>query len=197
MIALGNDVVDLSLLPRNGQAFYTKLGSYAFSEIERFKLASYLCTNEGIMLLWSIKEASYKSAMKLGFTNRFKPQDFAIRNVEMNQGFIYSRIEYLSNVFRGKSVFELNKIHTITIHEDYNFNEVTFSDEWITSTNYTDQHLAVRNLIVKDAFFESQGSISFSKNDSGIPFILGSGDRLAAEISFSHHGNLVGYGLKM
>ncbi|MCP4458697.1 MAG: 4'-phosphopantetheinyl transferase superfamily protein [Cytophagales bacterium] len=196
MIALGNDVVDLSWSPKNGQAYFIKLASFAFSECEYYHFANRISINDRIMMLWSIKEASYKSAVKLGLADRFNPKDFVIREIEMIKGLIYSKIQRADTILVGRTVMEHDKIHTITIHEDCEFSEVRFNDEWITSSDYSEQHVAVRDLVKKDGYCQDMDTISFSKNKEGIPFVLNNGELLKVDISFSHHGNLVGYGMK-
>jgi len=197
MIALGNDVVDIDWDPKNGNQYFDRLASYAFSIPEQHQLSLYLSTNEGIMLLWSIKEACYKSAVKLGHSGRFNPREFSIRNIEKNDGFFYSDICQANNCLKGRSVIEEGKIHSITISKQHHFEEVKVNDERISSDNYNEQHQAVRNLLRKDLSFWHDGPITFSKNVAGVPFVLADGEALETDISFSHHGKVVGYALTL
>lgn len=193
MIALGNDVVDLNWHPRNGQRYFDKVASYAFSTFENSTFSKYILTREGNMLLWSIKEACYKSAVKLGSAKQFIPKDFAISNIELRDGFFYSTINHTENTLLGRSVILKSKIHSVTIHKSYDFDEIAVNDQSIATDNYSDQHQAVRNLFRKNFSNKHDLSVTFSKNALGVPFVLLEGVVLSLDISFSHHGKMVGY----
>jgi len=190
MIALGNDVVDLNWHPKNGIRYFDRLASYAFTSTEHGKLSKYISTTEGKMLLWSIKEASYKSVVKLGCSSRFIPKDFYLKGIELKQGFYYSTICHGDNCLISKSIVEKDKVHSITVNASSDLDQVTFNDQLILTDNYSEQSKSVRSLFKKDL---SNPSISFLKNELGVPYVMLDGSISSMEISFSHHGKVVGY----
>lgn len=194
MIALGNDVIDLDWHPKNGNKYFNRLASYAFTLSEHNELSEYISTTAGKMLLWSIKEASYKSATKLGCSSRFIPKNFNIKELEVKRGFFYSTISYKSNCLKGKSVVKNNKVHSITVHESSNLDSISFNDHLISSDKYSEQSKTVRHLLKNDLFNDS---ITISKNERGVPYLILGGDASSMEISFSHHGKVVGYAISL
>lgn len=178
MIALGNDVVDLNEAPKNGEAYYARLTSYALnhSELKLLRQDDHLT----LRLIWAIKEASYKSSNKTGNLRKFNPKDFIVDLIEGSGKHVSGYVTHENSKlnFRGKVADDF--IHIVAYR---NLQNVIFQEGEIPISGSLKQSTAVRNLIQEAV----EGDFCIQKDVNGIPWMICS-DRKRTEISLSHHG---------
>ena len=197
MNSLGNDVVDLSWSPKHGDLYFKKLQSYAFTTSEK-KIATGLSFADGARLLWSIKESCYKSAVKCGSTDRFKPKDFEIVQFEATDAAIFCIVNHNGQQYKSESkTISTDVIHTVSLSIDENFKEVITQSRVIKSIDYSSQSTSVRDMAKEYLSGYYSESISFSKNEWGIPIVEMDGLPTAIDISFSHDQQKVGFALNL
>jgi len=195
-MSVGNDVIDLNWNPKHGEAYFRKLRSWAFALSEQKLVADYP-TKVGSMILWSIKEAAYKSSIKCGNRGRFVPEEFHIELVARKKHLVQTTVTFSGEKFKSETVISGEVIHSVTILAEDNFESFTYNSEKISSDNYLEQSEKVRNSLAKQLNHKYKGSITFSKDNSGIPNVLENGNSLKKDISFSHHGHVVAYAMDL
>lgn len=193
---LGNDIVDLQWSPKHRALYFQRLKSYAFSSPE---LSCLPCEsfNEGLRLLWSVKEACYKSAMKNGCSDRFIPQDFVVESIVKNEKLTCCTISHSGEHYKSQSYSNSDHIHSVAIPIKMDFEDVIVGSTVIDSTDYESQSRSVRDLTSNRLSTFYSGEISYRKDERGIPYVHVEGSRTEIDISFSHDQNVVGFALMM
>lgn len=197
MNSLGNDVVDIKWSPKYGDLYFEKLYSYAFLASEKKMVDGFSLAN-GAHLLWSIKESCYKSAVKSGIMDRFKPKDFEIVQLAEIKAVVYCIINHNGRQYKSESkTTSAEAIHTISLSIDKDFKKVITRSDVIKSTDYASQSMSVRDMAQGYLSEYYSESVSFSKNERGIPLVEIGGLPTQIDISFSHDQQKVGFALNL
>lgn len=182
MIALGNDVIDRSWQPNNGTKYFNRLRKYAFLHKEEAWFEYFDCTHTCVFWLWSVKEAAYKTSLKLGNHNAFRPKDYQVTvredTVEVGE-VLWGEILLSFN-----STFHKNFIHTITYAQDING---IIEDVEKCGKGYLEQFAQARRQLVSHL----PPTSAVRKDSMGVPHIYCDKEKLNKEVSISHHEHFV------
>jgi len=182
MIALGNDVIDLSWQPNNGTQYFDRLRKYAFLHKEEAWFEYFDCTHTCVFWLWSVKEAAYKTSLKLGNHNAFRPKDYQvlIREDIVEVG----EVVWGGTVLSFNSTFHKNFIHTITYAQAISG---IIEDVERCGTGYLEQSSQARRQLVSHI----QPTSEVRKDSRGITHVYWDSKKLDKEVSISHHEHFV------
>ena len=186
MIALGNDVVDLTEAPRNGENYYHRLIQVAFSSQEMDQLSSRFSLEIKCAILWSAKEAAYKSLKKCGNTMEFSPKEMSV--LVPNQ----DGLELQGIVQTKEHKFVLS---------------TSISEGWVHSLTYlmsadvpTFQVIACEKdpvsqsrIVREQALHHFKSADAIEKNQQGIPQFFRQGVLVPNELSLSHHHQVAAF----
>jgi hypothetical protein len=176
MIALGNDVVDLSWRPHHPNRYYDRLLIYAFPEMDP-NLSPVQWRQ-----LWSIKEAAYKTSVKLGNENTFKPSEFTVENYgdDSHSGII----NWKQHTLYYKTELRDSYCHSFTFVRDPDEVNIRISQ---TRKRYFHQHHRARILAMEMCGHD----VMIIKSPKGIPLLIQNSKLLEKEISIAHEGSQV------
>lgn len=187
MIALGNDVVDLHETPRNGDVYYYRLIQTAFLSDEMDQLPGNFTLKMACAVLWSAKEAAYKSLKKLGVLEKFIPKGLHVHSLSFHASEIEGTVSYNDLSLKLK---------------------VSFNDDWVHSTTFMterdrkwavvrcDKNYRAQGLAARKAALEHYHLADKIDKTEGIPVLMADRKRLPNELSLSHHGQFAAFVLE-
>ena len=187
MIALGNDVVDLHETPRNGDKYYYRLIQTAFTSDEMDQLPGNFTLKLACAVLWSAKEAAYKSLKKLGLVQDFNPKDIRVHSLGIHPTEIEGVVTYKEISLKLKISYNEDWVHSTTFFAERD-------RKWAVvrcDNNYRAQTLAARKAALEHYHLADK----IDKTD-GIPVLMADGKRLPNELSLSHHGQFAAFALE-
>jgi phosphopantetheinyl transferase (holo-ACP synthase) len=188
MIALGNDVVDLNEVPRNGERYYQRLIQSAFIPEELDDLPAHLSLQLKCALLWSAKEAAFKSIKKLKLVSDFTPKDIHVRFLRFDLSEAIGRVHAYGTDLHLRVAFNENWVHTLTQLRD---DLLEASQVVACDANYLAQFTEVRNAALRDFAMADE----VAKSTEGVPILKARGKKLSNELSLSHHGHFAAYAI--
>ena len=187
---LGNDIIDTAKALTNFKNKKTRLHSYSLSLSEKKRFEKLLEEDIYFWLIWSMKEALYKSYVKAGLRERFAPKTIEVLSIAKQSakhlaghGFFNNALYHICSTINDIS------IHTIAYQGQA---EVIQVERKINNKDYTSQHQAVRRLALEQLPTTKEKIWSIKKDFNQIPYLLLNGNRCHHEISLSHHENIVG-----
>jgi hypothetical protein len=191
---LGNDIVDIAKTHHYDSAYYQRFNRFAFGK-ESEQIVSALVSNKRMSwVLWSIKEAVYKTSVKHGNREGFNPRGIAIEHI----------VEKEEDRWIGGAILDDSHYQTVTTANNKYIHTVCTTD----TLSYVDQ---VVKLIRSDTVYQSsevrvsliqsiaarknwrEKDISIKKNHLGIPKIYYKNSDTAIDVSLSHHGFYCAY----
>ena len=187
MIALGNDVVDLHETPRNGDKYYYRLIQTAFTSDEMDQLPGNFTLKLACAVLWSAKEAAYKSLKKLGILEKFIPKDLHVHSLTFHETEVEGTVSYKELSLKLKISYNDDWVHSTTFMMER-------ENKWAVvrcDNNYRAQTLAARKAALEHYHLADK----IDKTD-GIPVLMADGKRLPNELSLSHHGQFAAFALE-
>lgn len=182
-MALGNDIVDLSVAKKQKRTFSPRFLNKVFTKNEQ----SYLWEAEDpftrLWLLWSIKESTYKCHLKNCGTRLFNP--VKINCIPQNENCFSAVIDH--RTYHTFSTSSTDFIHTIAT-EDSDFPTVHYfrTNGLLEET----RKIVYSELIteISQLFDVKPSRLQISKDKTGIPQVHLNGRPLPLSISISHHG---------
>ena len=183
MIALGNDVVDLSIAPKNGWNYFKRLKSYAFFDEEcQLKESKDVSTKAFMQTLWAMKEAVYKSSVKEGNRRRFVPKDFLISSWVKSTEQISASVHWGSVSFNAIATLTSDYVHVLSKLPE---SKLDFKYEVRTCERTPSANL-------RRALIECHPGYQVNKDENGVPWLI-STHGITKEVSISHHGRFVAF----
>ncbi len=186
MIAVGNDIVDLTKVNNNPQ-YISRLLNYAFNQEEANLVTTDLTKT---WTYWSAKESAYKSSVKRGNRQRFRPKDFLVSDTGQNILRVitpeYGHFE-LSSQITEKYVYTVSQYFNSSIQS--RIFKTHFSQQSDISLKLKDKLITeICNLAG-----ESKGETRIEKDEFLIPHVMVGNQKLDYDISLSHDGNFMAF----
>jgi phosphopantetheinyl transferase (holo-ACP synthase) len=216
MISAGNDIVSFAATnpERTKQPqFYNKILNQT-ETVKYEELYSTLLPFEVyIWLLWSVKEAAYKYLKRLDAGLVFSPTKFIIDQLLQpacplvknfgeipieGAGFDNSKtwagvVNYGSHTLYFRSLLYSEMVHSVVNHSGC-FDDVHWGIQTIHNTESSNQSEAVRVFLLERLQSNFTGRIlEVGKDPQDIPVALVDQGKIQLPVSFSHHGQFVGY----
>lgn len=191
MTAIGNDIVDLNCVSDSSK-YIDRLLKYAFRTSE----INYLVDTEKSIsswIFWSLKEASYKSAVKLGLQDRFSPKNFEVEITSLNRTQIKSVVKFDGHHFFGSSDSQDKFIFSNTSKSKSITN--FYSEVFPTKDDYQSQSELIRLELLNNLERKlNLKHLSVTKNEELIPIIIDRNSNIIdIDLSLSHHGNFTSF----
>jgi len=186
MIALGNDVIDLAEKPRNGAKYYRRMQSYAFAQEELAQFQFKRDVPESVAIGWSIKEAAYKSVVKLIGKERIAPRDFFFEITSEAPARLTCVVHHRDLVLHAETALAGGYVHTVSFLPNAHAFVLGVG---ISLPDYQSQSINVRTLALQSMTCAD----AIAKNKEGVPYFERAGERMVNELSLSHHGRWVAF----
>lgn len=214
MSSIGNDIVALDQTHAHRtiqKRFYSKI--LTPDEVSLFNNPDFDTSFQSfVWLCWSIKESVYKlikrqqpeaefSPTKITVTKIKKPQKQTCINAEKHEGIAFQDDEcfccevlYNQHYYYTRSLENNHFIFTVANNKDC-FAKVFWGIQTIGNDSYTLQTQTIRAFVLErlQQQFKKE-DLQIKKAESGFPFIVPYHD---IPLSFTHHGNFVGYSFKL
>ena len=217
MISIGNDIIDLSAVDGQRSIDFKFFSKFITASEQALcnSFSEYLSMNNGVWLLWSIKEAVYKCCKRSQPDLIFSPINIVVRYINIpDVPFIIrnenSTIEipndttrlYTGEVitgyeqFRFRSTIQPGFISTI-VDRDANFEKVYWGVSTIFSTDQVSQSGLVRHFALsKLQELYANDKFTIIKSSSGCPIIFNGNIESKILLSLAHHNRFVSYCFK-
>lgn len=194
---IGNDIIDLDEASKHRPQYYERLKRSSLAEDE-WLLNDLPNGNTGLWLLWSLKEATYKSLVQGDWDGRrFYPNDFHVTSLKQNTNDFIGEIVFNNRVVRTTTSIQNKFLHTVTLPEnDFTTRSAYFE---CPGDDYEHQSGEVRNQAIgalADSLNLDSGLISIEKNEDQVPqFYLNEAYLSFVDLSLSHHGRYGAYAM--
>lgn len=194
---IGNDIIDLEEASKHRPQYYKRLKTSGFTEDE-WLIHDLPHGNVGLWLLWSLKEATYKSLVQDDWDGRrFYPKDFCVTSLKQNTNDFTAETVFKNRVVRTTTSIRKTFLHTVTQPE----NDLKTRLECFecSGDDYEKQSGSVRNKAIA-ALAESLdievSNISIKKNEDQVPQFFKNEVYLSSvDLSLSHHGRYGAYAM--
>jgi len=189
---LGNDIVEITKALSNFKNTKARLYNYSLSSTEKKRFAKLLEDDRCFWLLWSMKEALYKSYVKAGLRERFNPKTIEISSIARQSSKHFTGFAlYNKTLYNISSSIDDTSIHSIS-YQKQKQQSIIQAQKKIDNNDYNSQHQEVRRLVLEQLPNERQNVWRIKKDVHQIPYLLHNDNRCHHEISLSHHENMVG-----
>ena len=194
---IGNDIIDLDEASKHRPQYYERLKSSSFTEDE-WLLQDLPDGNTGLWLLWSLKEATFKSLVQDDWDGRrFFPIDYRVTSLKQTTNDFIAEITFRDRLVRTITSIQKQFLHTVTKPEN---DLKTRSDHFeCPGDDYEHQSGEVRAQAVASlaAYLgQDRESIAIKKNDDQVPQFYVKGELLSSvDLSLSHHGRYGAYAM--
>ncbi len=189
---LGNDIIDLSEGRKHRPAYYARLRKLSAFDHE-WDAADFLTDIDRLWLLWSIKEAAFKAAVKLGWDTRFSGKHFPVDQLIRRNEDVSSRVTSMEH-----SLFVVSRIEPLYIHSYVEVPDRHVSMEVLSlgEADYPNQSMAVKQKAIlqlsEQLNIDSQ-RITIAKDSQEIPLFHCDEQPMNVDLTLSHHGNFGAY----
>lgn len=187
---VGNDIVDLRFVPYYTKRRHIRFCQKVFSEEEQTIISNSTDQSEKLWHLWSMKESAYKLLSKKRPKSLFSPSKITCNVKNESQGTIVID----NQAFHSRSKITRDYIYTLTHSEE--IENIESNTIRIHDSSYQLQSkLVYQNLVKKVAqvMNENPAYFSIKKNTHGVPELYCGSQRLALDISITHHGFYCAY----
>jgi phosphopantetheinyl transferase (holo-ACP synthase) len=194
---IGNDVVDLRDADARPDALNRRFDARVFSSAERLALDRNSDPTRHRWRLWSAKEASYKVARKLDASASFSPVRFEVELDRDARG----RVRYRGHCFAVRVLEREGGVHALARPESAPEAELLHAllrlshGDGSGAPRPDELSRAVRRLACEHLaprLGVAPGDLEIRKHDR-IPQLWLGGEPLSADLSLSHHGELVAF----
>ncbi len=194
---IGNDIIDLDEASKHRPQYYERLKRSSFAEDE-WLFPDLPDGNIGLWLLWSLKEATYKSLVQADWDGRrFYPNDFRVTSLKRNTNDFIAEIVFKNRVVRTTTSIQKQFLHTVTQPENDLRTRSTYFE--CPGDDYERQSGEVRNQAIgalADSLDLDPDLISIKKNEDQVPQFYVNGVYLSSvDLSLSHHGRYGAYAM--
>lgn len=215
MTGIGSDIIALKSTDTTrtqNPRFYRQILTEAEQQLYRNSFSN-LPFHYFVWLLWSIKESAYKCLKQQQYDLIFQPTKIIVTElhppvINPNIDILFGKGIHNGEAFEGIIIYQSytlyarsiiygdELIHSIVLPHN-SFENVQWGIERIANNNPEQQSIAVRALLLKYLQTEHPSSdIIIKKHEVGFPMLYIDDKRLDARLSFSHHGEWVGYALR-
>ena len=194
---IGNDIIDLDEASKHRPQYYERLKTSSFTEDE-WLLNDLPPGNDGLWLLWSLKESAYKALVQGDWDGRrFAPRDFDVTSLKQNTNDFIAEISFQDRVVSAITTLQKEFLHTVT--QPTNDFTVLFETFECLSAEYAQQSAIVRERSLH-ALAEAQqialSSLEIRKNEDQVPqFFVHDQLMDTVDLSLSHHGRYGAYAM--
>ncbi|MDC7998507.1 4'-phosphopantetheinyl transferase family protein [Gilvibacter sediminis] len=117
---IGNDVVDLSLSAFDSERRFWRYSQKVCSRIELNQFGQFESKQQSLWRFWSLKEAAFKAAVRLGYQGLFRPAKIQVELLDS----VRAIIQFDQYRFKGKTHIELQQLWSDVILEDAEFKSI-------------------------------------------------------------------------
>ena len=210
-MSIGNDIIALKLINQSRtiqQKFYSKIIAHSEFELYQSNLSPSLLFEHFVWLAWSAKESVYKFYKRNNSETSFSPIKIVINKIDIPIQILQSfqqqteaisfckeecyccEINFNTYTFFTRTLLQDDLIFTVANNAN-DFENIYWGIKIIDDDIYTNQSESVRKFILKRLnSVLLNDKLSVEKSDIGYPFLK---QQKHLPISFTHHGNLVGY----
>jgi len=189
---IGNDIVDINLALENFKKKKVRSHQYTLSPSERDKFKTFIEKDIHFWVLWSMKEALYKSYVKAGLRTRFEPAKLELLAIVQKSP--HQFIAYASDGQRKYLVntsLYLGVVHSISYEEKVKEQNILYRHKAIVNDDYATQYQKVRQLAMTLLPCRGEKEWTIKKDVYHVPQLLLDDKQSPHELSLSHHGNYV------
>lgn len=194
---IGNDIIDLDEASKHRPQYYERLKRSGFTEDE-WLLKNLPEGNVGLWLLWSLKEAAYKSLVQGDWDGRrFFPNDYSVTSLKQVTNDFIAEIVFKNRVVRTITSIQKQFLHTVTQPENDLKTRTAYFESPDSDYEYQSREVRIQAI---HAISQSLGSdprfITIQKNEDQVPQFYVNGVFLSSvDLSLSHHGRYGAYAM--
>lgn len=184
---LGNDVVDLARARSHRSTYFDRLLRVHFTDSDLPWVNS---IEDGIWVLWSLKEATYKVAVQLGWDGRFDGQIFEVNNLEASKSGFQGLVTFKDHQFTSTTQVTTGYIHSwVGEYSPHNLRERVFltqSDVYSFHSEFIRQK-AIEQLA--QDLRKASSDFSIHQDENFVPSFSYEDQPLDLPLSLSHDGH--------
>ena len=194
---IGNDIIDLDEASKHRPQYYERLKRSGFAEDE-WLLGDLPDGITALWLLWSLKEATYKSLVQGEWNGRrFYPNDYLVTSLKQNTNDFIAEIAFEDRIVRTTTSIQKKFLHTVTQPEnDLKTRSAYFE---CPGEDYEHQSGEVRDqaiVALAHSLNLDTSLISIKKNEDQVPqFYVKEAYFSSVDLSLSHHGRYGAYAM--
>ena len=190
---IGNDIVDLAQASQDSNWRRKGFLDKVFTPQEQQLIHNATDPDRMVWLLWSMKESTYKLAVRKTKNRTFAPTKIACSITEVTKSTAEGTVFY-SDRYQTKSIITAHYIVTVAFAAN---SGPTYSQTIVPfdTTSYQAHHELLLRTIKEhsSALFQTpKHDIRIDKDKLGIP-VLAIGNLVTASISITHHGHYGAY----
>lgn len=187
---VGNDIIDRDEASKHRPQYYQRLKTSSFTEDE-WLLDDLPQTTDGLWMLWSLKEATYKSLVQGEWDGRrFNPMDYTVTSLKPYANDFIAEITFRNRMVRAITSLQKQFLHSVTQPE--NGLVSLFETFECPSMEYDQQSYFTRERAIR--FLSDRRnipieSLEIMKNEDQVPQFFQDGQLIEnVDLSISHHG---------